>query len=1120
VPIRLTSSEYKVIAVAVVVSAMSLGVGVKYFWRAFPEAAIEFRVNRDDSVPLARQFLAARGIRPDGYRRVAIFDYDEQTKVYLERTQGLERMNGLTRGAIRLWRWSHRWFKPQQQEEFRVDVTPAGEVVGFDHEIPEAAPGANLDPAPAREIAEKFLRATMKRDLADLEFVETQTQKRPARTDHAFTWKQTSVNLGDGSLRIEVGVDGDQVAGYREFVRIPEQWTRDYEKLRSRNQSAQLVAEVFFILLSGAMLIVLVRRLRDRDVPLRLCVGFALVASVLYFLGQLNNLPLVEFYYRTTDSYASFLAGYVRDGMLVALGVGAWILFLVAGSEPVYREHYPGLISLRRYLSWPGLRTRSFFLANVVGITLTFLFFAYQTVFYLAARKMGAWAPAEVKYSDLLNTQIPWVWVLFIGFLPAVSEEMQFRAFAIPFLKKILRSGPVALVLAAFIWGFLHAAYPNQPFYIRGVEVGLGGIVVGLMMLRFGILATLIWHYSVDAIYTAFLLVRSPNHYLMISGVITAGIMLIPFGVSLVAYLRTGTFADESVLTNASVGISRPPRREAAVAMETPLVYRALDGRRLVLAAVLAAVFIALAFVPVHRFGEGIKLRVTRPHALRRADDYLKQRQVDPASYRRVAWLQGNVNLSALKYILERRTVEEAERIYRQATRLLLWEVRYFRPLEKEEHLVFVDPSTGEVFAYRHLLDENAPGASLSPEAARALAETFVEQQGYRLVDFELQDTQVEKRKARQDYTLVWQSKVGDPRNVGDAHYRLQVDIAGDQVVGVSRHFKLPEEWQRQQRASGLHNTLLKAAFSLLIMAVVAGALILFVRQVRRAAIAWRPAAKVALALVAVFVLIQLNQLSLVYAGYSTSEPLAAFWLSTGVSLLVWPLAGGLLAWPLVGLATSLYPDAWRVFRSSARRLWRRDAAVAIVVSLAAAGALSRLSALMASRFHAYARVRIGLAPDLFNVFWPGASFFLFGLLASLLVPAMAAVLIYLFRQGAKRRAWWLWPGGLLLLVSLGPWRAHSLPEFIVEWSIGFGALAVAAGIVALFFRDNALAYVGAAFCLPLAQPLLSLLSQPAAFFRWNGLLLGLLAAGILGWMFLGGRESPSLPPEQKSVSG
>jgi membrane protease YdiL (CAAX protease family) len=1108
-PNKLTSREYRIIAIGVLVMAVSLGVAVKYFSRAFPEAAIQFRVNRDDSAPLARQFLAARGFRLEGYRHAAMFDYDDDAKVYLERTQGLERMNALTRGPIHLWRWSHRWFKPQQKEEFRVDVAPSGQVVGFDHEIAESAPGANLDTDAARALGEKFLGEVIKRDLADLEFVEGASRKRPARTDHSFTWKEKNVNLGDGSLRIGVEVDGDQVAGYREFVKIPEQWTRDYGALRSRNVSAQLVDEVLWILLSVAMLVILLQRLRDRDVPLRMSLGFGLVATALYFLGELNTFSLAEFGYRTTDSYSGFMTGYVRDSLLSSLGLGALIFLLVAGAEPVYRAGYPQLISIRRYLSWPGLRSRSFFVANVVGITLTFFFFAYQTLFYLAADKLGAWAPADVPFTNLLNTRIPWVSVLFIGFFPAVSEELQFRAFAIPFLNKLLRSKLGAVVLGAFIWGFLHSAYPNQPFFIRGVEVGVGGIIIGFMMLRFGILATLIWHYSVDALYTAFLLLRSPNHYLMFSGGVTAGIMLIPLIVSLIAYWRTGSFADESTLTNASVGVSRPPRKEAVAEAEAPLAYRALSRPRLVLAAVLLVIFIAVVFVPVHRFGEGTTVGVTRQEAIHAADVYLKQQHVDPASYRRVAWLRANVDPAAIKYLLERRTVAQADRIYQQTTRLVLWEVRYFRPLEKEEYLIFVDPAGGGVFSFRHILDENAPGPTISPEEARARAAQFLEGKGYQLADFELQDSRVEKRKARTDYTLVWQAKPappGSPLHVADAHFRLEVDIAGDQVVGMSRYFKLPEEWQRQQRATGLVNAILIGVMILLSSLLLGGGLILFVKRVRSGEIRWRPAAKVGLVAVVILLLTELNQFSKLYQAYSTSISLGAFWISTGVGLVVVPLLAGLLVWLLVALATSLYPVAWRVFHGQARRSWRRDAAIAIVVTLGAAAMLDQVSALIASRFHAYAPVRIDLVPSLFDASWPGPGYFLRGLLYTLSVPAVAAVLIYLVRQGLARRAWWLWVGGALVLVSVGPPRAHTVPEFLVGWAISFLALVAVVALIALFFRDNVLAYVGAAFCAPLAQPLISLLSQPAGFFTWNGVVLAFLAAVVLGWMLLGPR--------------
>src|SRR5208282_2626585 len=780
---KLASADRRVIIIAIVVAGISLAIGVKYFSHAFPEAAIEFRVNRDDSTPLARKFLSDRGWSISGYRHAAVFEYDDDAKVYLERTQGLMRMNTLTRGPIHLWHWSHRWFIPQQKEEFRVEVTPAGEVVGFDRELPESAPGANLDAAAARALAEKFLVGVMERDLAGLEFVDSVDEKRPARTDYSFTWKQKDVDLGDGSLRLAVDVDGDQVAGYREFVKVPEGWTRDYKKLRSRNEAANVVDEVPWILLCIAGLALLIQRLRKRDVPIHLSLSFALVTALLYFLGQLNMFSQAEFDYRTTDSFSSFLSSYVVENLLVALAFGAFIFLLMASTEPTYREAYPHSMSIRRYFSWQGLRTRSFFLANVVGIALTFFFFAYQTVFYLAANKLGAWAPADVPFSDLLNTRFPWVMVLFVGLFPAVSEEIQFRAFAIPFLRKYLKSGPLAIVLAAFIWGFLHSAYPNQPFFIRGLEVGFGGVIIGLIMLRFGIMATLIWHYSVDALYTAFLLLRSPNHYLMVSGGVAAGIMLIPLIVALAAYLKSGTFTEEDSLLNAAEKAPEPLPEEAAAA-ETELAYHPLSQSRLILAGALAVIFAALAFIPVYRFGKSIVLNESPQDALRIADNFMRQQKIDPATYHHVVWINDNVDASALHYLAERKSLEQADQTYRRATRLALWAVRYYRPLQKEEYTVFVDPVSGELFGFHRVLEENAPGAALTPEQARGLAEQVVREHAYRLEDFELQSSDVSKRKAREDYTLVWQAKPGDPRNVGDAHYRLEVDIAGDQVVG------------------------------------------------------------------------------------------------------------------------------------------------------------------------------------------------------------------------------------------------------------------------------------------------------------------------------------------------
>jgi hypothetical protein len=333
------------------------------------------------------------------------------------------------------------------------------------------------------------------------------------------------------------------------------------------------------------------------------------------------------------------------------------------------------------------------------------------------------------------------------------------------------------------------------------------------------------------------------------------------------------------------------------------------------------------------------------------------------------------------------------------------------------------------------------------------------------------------------------------------------VDVAGDQVVNFERSFKLPEAWERARRSSSLVNSVLTFAGILVVLALLGAGLVLLVIKIRSGEMPWRPAAKVGALILALLLLSELNQWPGLDRQYVTSIPLPTWRLFEVVGMVVGPLLAGLLCWLLVGLATSLCPEAWQLLRGSARRVWRRDGIVCIVLVLAAAASQHKLGELLASRFHAIAPVGTEAFPEMFNAALPGAGFFLSALVWTVVLLSGLAVAIYVLRLGWTKRAWWLWAGILLALVGLGPARAHSLREFFAGWMMNFVPLAVVAAIVFWFFRNNLLAYLAAAFCLQVAQPSLSLLSQQAAFYRSNGLLLALLAFLFLGWLFLVGGE-------------
>src|SRR5258708_7606471 len=177
----------------------------------------------------------------------------------------------------------------------------------------------------------------------------------------------------------------------------------------------------------------------------------------------------------------------------------------------------------------------------------------FIVAFYMIASHFGAWAPQELNYENSVNTAFPWIAGVAIGLLASTSEEFLFRLFAIPFLQRVTRSRIVAVILPAFAWSFLHSAYPNEPPYIRGIEVGLIGIVAGIVMLRWGILATLIWHYTVDASLVGLLLVRSNSLYFKISGIVVALAAAAPLLFAAISYLSRDRFeTDEDLLNQAA----------------------------------------------------------------------------------------------------------------------------------------------------------------------------------------------------------------------------------------------------------------------------------------------------------------------------------------------------------------------------------------------------------------------------------------------------------------------------------------------------------------------------------------------------------------------------------------
>jgi membrane protease YdiL (CAAX protease family) len=1096
---RLRAADYRFIGICLALLAGSVWYSAGNFYRAFPEASIDFRVSRGGAQQLAEQFLAGQGYRIAGYRDASSFAFDDDAKTFLEREAGLEKANRLMSTRVPLWRWSFRWFRPQQKEEFRADITPAGNFAAFDHEIAEDAARPEITAVEARALAEEFLRARAHRDPASLDFVETSSVTRPHRVDRVFTWKERDFDLHDATNRLEVTLLGNEVGGYSQYLKVPEQWTRDYQRLRSRNNEAQIFDTLALAGLMIGLMVVLVTRVRRQDLRWRRAAVIGVVGMALSLLSSLNEFPLAEFGYPTADGYASFVTQRLLQAVLGALAWGGALFVIAAGAEVLYREGFPAKISLGRLFSLRGLRTRRFLLGSILGVTLCAIFIAYQTVFYIVAYRYGAWSPADVPYSDLLNTKFPWLFVLFGGYLPAISEEFLFRMFAIPFLRKLVRWLPAAVVLAGFIWGFGHASYPQQPFFIRGVEVGIGGVALGLIMLRWGILPTLVWHYSVDAMYSAMLLLRSHSLYFKLSGAASAGIFVVPILAALVAYWRSGGFEPETGLLNGDEAAAAEVPAEAPRAAVTGSSYRPLSGRRRLIAMAIFAGGLATALIPTADFGGSPRYKLTGEQARSPADVFLREQGVDPGRYLHVTYPDihwGGDDSLAARYFLERRTLAAAEQLFERYRPVRYWATRYFKPLEKEELLVTVHPESGKVMGFSHQVPEDKPGADAAPDAARRIAAVFAAARGLDVEAMDLKESTSEKRKARRDYSLVWEARTGDPRNVDEARYRVAVAVAGDGVSSLRSYWNIPESFKRaRERQNFISIAVLALTIAVTAAAVVFGLWVL-IHQVRQGLVPWRRVLLLAVipALMTAIGLALSFEITL-YRSYQTFVPFTTFVVTTCVVVAMGVAFGYVLYGAEMAFLLSFFPESVAALRAARRRVLAVDAVVLLLLAIGLWTFCHQLSSVLSGRFHAVAMPGVD-GPALAGLPAPAVTALANVVRAIFTRAGLLAVLALAVRQLPRR--WMLAPLTLLAACPLVSGDVRTSGEFALEYLPALIGIGCALAFCTWFARDNYLAYAVVLGMGAAHSALAELLGSGNAGLEAQGwVAAGVIAAGI-----------------------
>jgi hypothetical protein len=290
---RLTGSEKRALFLWVLAGIFGLVFAQKYFFRAFPEASVNFQVSREEALARAQKFVAGLGENVSGYRSAVAFSVDEEAKTYLERELDLRQANQLMSSDVHVWYWEVRFFKPQQEEEFRVRVSPAGQIVGYVHKIEESRAGPSLERAAGEAAAQNYLSSKLGMDLKGWDALpeEANSEKKPNRLDWSFTWEKRGFRAKDAPYRLQVSLQGDRIGGSEELLKVPEAWQRSFSRLRSGNNTLALVFTVPYIVLLAVAVWLAIRFTKQGQTSWRGAILLGLMVAGLLFLQNLNDWP-------------------------------------------------------------------------------------------------------------------------------------------------------------------------------------------------------------------------------------------------------------------------------------------------------------------------------------------------------------------------------------------------------------------------------------------------------------------------------------------------------------------------------------------------------------------------------------------------------------------------------------------------------------------------------------------------------------------------------------------------------------------------------------------------------------------------------------------------------------
>lgn len=281
-----------------------------------------------------------------------------------------------------------------------------------------------------------------------------------------------------------------------------------------------------------------------------------------------------------------------------------------------------------------------------------------------------------------------------------------------------------------------------------------------------------------------------------------------------------------------------------------------------------------------------LDLTMDRAQALNKARELAQLHQWGPADYQQAVTFSTDEETKNFIELEAGGKEELAHIIKEEYYSPYTWHVRHFREQEaRETHIAFAPD--GKPVGFKELLPEKLPGAALSAQEAKELAEKSAHEEWS--INFEdyvlIEQAQETKLSGRIDHTFVYKHRT---KKVGNADYRLTLTVSGEALTALSLSVQVPEAFKRRyEHMRSANNTIaFLAQIAMILLYFFGGCLGALLYFTRRKWVLWRPAFAWSTGIAFLLFLASLSQFPSLWMYYDTAVQRSTFIINIMISFV------------------------------------------------------------------------------------------------------------------------------------------------------------------------------------------------------------------------------------------